>query len=148
MIIKKFQRIKVLLVFGVLMPIMVFAQKQLVVKWDINGLFLDNGVVSRYISFQDDGVRTISLRIPLASQNFLITEIQEPDWIIDKNNMFKKSRTRIGHDPLEFSFTLDNQLITGLSGWEISDIQNFNLNGGASLFFLSGSTKILKYTSF
>lgn len=131
--------IKVLFLLVLLTPIISPAQNQSIVKWDSNGLFLDNGVVSRYISFQDEQVRTISLRIPSASHNFVTTETPEPDWVIDKNSRFEKSETRTGQNPLEFSFMLDDRLITGHSGWEISDIQNYNLSEGeGATLFLKG----------
>ena len=85
-----------------LMPLFGTAQNNTYAKWDNDGLLLDNGIVSRYISISDNQLSSTSLKIPSVDNNFLNDQPEAK----------------------EFSFTIDDKLLTGLSGWEISDIKS------------------------
>ena len=103
-----------------LFPVVLSAQNSFV-SWDENGLLLDNGRVSRYIAFEENGIKTISLRIPAADYNLVQAGTPEPRWLLDKNSKYKTSRT--GADPLEFSMKLNDKQISGLSDWMVEEVE-------------------------
>jgi alpha-galactosidase len=125
-----FYKDNVFFVIWFLSPFLAFAQKGAFVKWDDQGLLLNNGVVSRYLSFNDKDVRTISLRIPDVERNFVQAQTAEPRWLLNELGNLEEARGCIGHDPLGFSFTLDNKELTRLSGWKITNIKTCVQNKG------------------
>ncbi len=70
--------------------------------WDENGLMLDNGIVSRYISFTNNKFRTTLLKLPSDERNFVSNQ-----------------GTNV---PLEFSIKVDGEVLTGLSDWQVEKV--------------------------
>mgnify|MGYP006307205053 FL=1 len=122
-----------------------FAQSQTYAAWDENGLLLDNNHISRYIVVENGHVTTLSLRIPDCATNFVSSEHPEPQWLLERNDLYNTSRPHKGHDAPEFSFTLNDEVITGQSAWEVKNISEFTKDGGnGATILLEGHGLILQ----
>ncbi len=115
------------------------AQPQTYASWDENGLLLDNGHISRYILFENGSISTLSLRITECAANFISSEHPEPEWLLERSDLYVKSRQHKGHNAPEFRFSLNDEIITGLSAWDIKNISEFTKNeGNGATIFLEG----------
>jgi alpha-galactosidase len=99
-------------------------------SWDQQGIWLDNGQVSRYISLEGGTLKTVSLRLSGNPLNYVDAAEPEPAKILNKYSPSQTSRIISGRNPQEFTFTLDSQLLNGSNSWKIKSIEAYREQEG------------------
>ncbi|MGW8256855.1 MAG: alpha-galactosidase, partial [Thermoguttaceae bacterium] len=123
---------------GLLGPLATRVQSASFATWNQDELTLDNGIVSRRISFDNESVRTVSLKLAGVNRNF-VTAPQAPG----QGNMPGKNARGLR----EFSFTLNDKPLDGSSGWKLVGIEACKIGGGnGAIVSLDGNGLHLQIT--
>lgn len=110
-------------IFILIASLLIFFNSFAQANWDGENLIIQNKNIKRVISLKNNEFSTMEYRLTGVSFNFVETLEKEPLFFNQQGDMkVGEFRRWEGPSPEEFSFLLNDDKVTGKTGWEISNV--------------------------